>query len=58
MPSPSIVPGTDRDIYLVLDGYGRVGRAWAETGEDHTSLDAVRKVHGVRIIAASRMGIR
>jgi len=40
-PSPSIVPGIDRDIYLVLDDYGRVGRAWAETDEDHTSLDAV-----------------
>src|SRR3954447_16089694 len=41
MPSPSIVPRIDRDIYLVLDDYGRVGRAWAETDEDHTSLDAV-----------------
>ena len=41
-PSPSIVPGTvDRDTYLVLDDFGRVGRAWAETDEDHTSLDAV-----------------
>src|SRR3954447_26308821 len=41
MPSPSIVPRIDRDIYLVLDDYGRVGHAWAETDEDHTSLDAV-----------------
>ena len=41
-PSPSIVPGSvDRDTYLVLDDFGRVGRAWAETDEDHTSLDAV-----------------
>src|SRR5437773_1021856 len=40
-PSPSIIPGIDRDTYLVLDDYGRVGRAWAETDEDHTSLDAV-----------------
>jgi hypothetical protein len=41
--SPSIVPvpGKDRDIYLVLDDYGRVGRAWAETDDDHTSLEAV-----------------
>ena len=41
--SPSIVPvhGIDRDTNLVLDDYGRVGRAWAETDEDHTSLDAV-----------------
>ena len=35
--SPSIVPGTDRDIYLVLDDFGsRLGRAWAETDEGHT----------------------
>ena len=40
-PSPSIVPGIDRDTYLVLDDFGRVGRAWAETDEDHVSLDAV-----------------
>jgi hypothetical protein len=41
--SPSIVPvpGKDRDTYLVLDDYERVGRAWAETDDDHTSLHAV-----------------
>ena len=34
-PSPSIVPdeGTHRDIYLVLDDFGRLGRAWRETDE-------------------------
>ena len=40
--SPSIVPGTDRDIYLVLDDFGsRLGRAWAETDEDHTDRDTL-----------------
>ena len=39
-PSPSIVPGIDPDN-LVFEDYGRAGRAWAETDEDHTSLDAV-----------------
>jgi hypothetical protein len=32
--SPSIVPDdTNRDVYLVLDDYGRLGRAWRETDE-------------------------
>ena len=40
--SPSIVPGTDRDIYLVLDDFGsRLGRAWAETDEEHTDRDTL-----------------
>ena len=31
--SPSIVPGGEKDIYLVLDDFGRLGRAWCETDE-------------------------
>jgi len=32
--SPSIIPDdADRDIYLVLDDFGRLGRAWRETDE-------------------------
>jgi hypothetical protein len=32
--SPSIVPeDTDRDIYLVLDHFGILGRVWRETDE-------------------------
>ena len=32
--SPSIVPeDTNRDIYLVLDDFGPLGRAWRETDE-------------------------
>jgi hypothetical protein len=33
--SPSIAPhGADHDTYLVLDDFGRIGRAWRETDED------------------------
>jgi hypothetical protein len=31
MPSPSIVPSHDHDVYLLLDDYGSAGRARAET---------------------------
>ena len=32
--APSIVPDdTNRDVYLVLDDFGRLGRAWRETDE-------------------------
>ncbi|WP_342739550.1 hypothetical protein [Bradyrhizobium sp. B117] len=35
--SPSVVSGSDRDIYLVLDDFrGHLGRAWTETDEEHT----------------------
>jgi hypothetical protein len=40
--SPSIVPqGTDQDTYLVLDDFGRHGRAWCETGEEHTDRETL-----------------
>jgi hypothetical protein len=36
--SSSIVPDdTNRDVYLVLDDFGRLGRAWRETDEAGTS---------------------
>jgi hypothetical protein len=36
--SPSIVPDdTNPDVYLVLDDFGRLGRAWRETDEAGTS---------------------
>jgi hypothetical protein len=35
--SPSIVPDdTNRDVYLVLDDFGRLDRAWRETAEAGT----------------------
>jgi hypothetical protein len=40
--SPSIVPGSEQDVYLVLDDYGeRLGRAWAEASEENTDRDTV-----------------
>ncbi|WP_349253841.1 hypothetical protein [Bradyrhizobium sp. CB2312] len=40
--SPSIVPGSDRDIYLVLDDFGgHLGRAWTETDEEHTDRETL-----------------
>jgi hypothetical protein len=34
---PSIVSGGEKDIYLVLDDFGRLGRAWRETDEAGTN---------------------
>ena len=35
--SPSILPEDDnRDVYLVLDDFGGLGRAWCETAETDT----------------------
>jgi hypothetical protein len=41
MSSPSIVPGLDRDVYLVLDDFGRMGCAWRETDAEDTDLESV-----------------
>ena len=40
--SPSIAPnGLERDIYLVLEDFGRLGRAWRETDEDATDRETL-----------------
>jgi hypothetical protein len=40
--SPSIVPeALDRDIYLVLDDFGRRGRSWREADEERTDRATV-----------------
>ena len=40
--SPSIVPETfDCDVYLVLNDFGALGRAWPETDEQQTDRDSV-----------------
>ena len=37
--SPSTVPeDADRDVYIVLDDFGRLGRAWRETDADRGTL--------------------
>ena len=37
MRSPPLVPGFDTDVYLVLDDFGQLGRAYRETDEDHAN---------------------
>ena len=39
--SPSIVPGTDQDVYLVVDDFGSLGRAWRESNLGDTDLETV-----------------
>lgn len=41
MRSPSIVPGFDVDVYLVLDDYGPLGRAYRESDEDASDRETV-----------------
>lgn len=39
---PSIVPnGDDRNVYLVVDDFGRNGRAWREADVEATDLETV-----------------
>src|SRR5215213_1600166 len=40
-PSPSIVPGVDRDVCLVLDDFGPIGRAWSENNVEDTDFETV-----------------
>ena len=57
--SPSIVPETvDRDVYLVLNDFGYLGRAWTESDEQNTDRETVIRdlFHGqysdpVRVVA-------
>jgi hypothetical protein len=40
--TPSIVPdGDDQNVYLVMDDFGRRGRAFRETGVERADLEAV-----------------
>jgi hypothetical protein len=40
--TPSIVPsGDDQNVYLVVDDFGRLGRAFRETDVEATDLEAV-----------------
>ena len=40
-PSPSIVPGIDRETCLVLDDFGPIGRAWSEINVEDTDFETV-----------------
>ena len=62
--SPSIVPEDDnRDVYLVLDDFGDLGRAWCETAEtaaERTTLirHLMEGQYGnpVRVVAFNKTG--
>ena len=41
MRSPSIVPGFDVDVYLVLDDFGKLGRAYREVDEEKGDRETV-----------------
>ena len=41
--TPSMVPGTDATVYLVLDDFGKLGRAYRETDVDE--CDRVTVIH-------------
>ncbi|MBB4259449.1 MULTISPECIES: hypothetical protein [unclassified Bradyrhizobium] len=59
--SPSLVPPmtTDRDVYLVLDDFGRrLGRAWCETAEEDANRATLLRhlvegqyLHPARVVA-------
>jgi hypothetical protein len=40
-PAPSIIPGEDHTVYLVLDDFGHLGQSWRETDVKDTDLEAV-----------------
>jgi hypothetical protein len=40
-PTPSLVPTYDVTVYIVLDSFGRLGRAYRETDEAKAELDDV-----------------
>jgi hypothetical protein len=39
--SPSIVPGGDQDVYLVIDDFGSHGQSWRESNVGDTDLESV-----------------
>jgi len=40
--SPSIVPqSNDRDVYLILDDLGRLGRSWRWINEERTDRETI-----------------
>ena len=39
--SPSIVPGSEQDVYLVVDDLGRNGRVWREADTETTDYETV-----------------
>jgi hypothetical protein len=40
-PGPTLVPSFDVTVYLVLDDFGRLGRAYIETDEEKADLETI-----------------
>ena len=57
--SPSIVPeDTNRDVYLVLDHFGVLGRVWREVEGDLAVLPAVRAEDGLVAVPPGGTGFQ
>ncbi len=41
MDSPSIIPGFDADVYIVLDDFGQIGRVYREADEETTDKESL-----------------
>jgi hypothetical protein len=41
MRSPSIVPGFDVDVYIVLDDFGQIGRSYGEIDESQADKETL-----------------
>jgi len=39
--APSIIPGADQTVYLVLDDFGELGQVWREMDVEATDLETV-----------------
>jgi hypothetical protein len=41
LSSPAHAPGDDQNVYLVVDDFGKLGRAWREADVEATDLETV-----------------
>ena len=56
--APSLVPSFDVNVYIVLDDFGKIGRAYRETDEAEADLETVienmmegQYSHPMRVVA-------
>jgi hypothetical protein len=55
--TPSIVPrDDDRDVYLVVDDFGRSGRAFREADVETTDLETKRQLYAMLAEAVRNTG--
>jgi hypothetical protein len=56
--TPSIMPDPDQTVYLVLEDFGRHGRAWCETDAEACDLETVITYLQTRRLPANRLARR